>query len=231
MKLVNNEKRFQAALSLPLLKQLTHNEIELLKQNHSILQSSPKQLIYQEGHLASSVYLVLQGGLKIFNKTQNSKVVFDFLFRGDLGGFLYFLDQEKKFLFSGCTLEHSTLMVIPRAIYEELQISNAHFYQQTYYLMSLLIRQLTSDHKHAHLPVPERLAKAFLQIYTKRKANQIPPYEFVLTKQDLAERIRAKPETVIRCCSNWSKRGLLKTQGKHFNLLNLEGLKKIANQA
>ncbi|MFP5519768.1 MAG: Crp/Fnr family transcriptional regulator [Bdellovibrionia bacterium] len=221
------EKAFAAARTLPLFSSLTQRQMDYLFENAEVKILTPRQMAYQEGKVADHVFIVIYGGIKVLNKVDGQNVVYDFLPRGGLAGFLYFLNRERRFLFTGVALEHTALLAIPRQVYEALQKENNSFNQKTFELLNIFVQQLTRDHINATKKVPARVAGALVALYD-RQQSESTTILFGLSKQDIAERVRAKAETVIRCCSAWEKMGIIETRGRTFEIKKVDELRKIA---
>lgn len=214
--------------NLPFYKELSDSQTIYLKNHSRTVQLNSRQLLYQEGDSADYVYLIIYGGIKLFNTINNKKVIFDLLVRGDLCGYLHLLNNKKVYEFSAVALEQTLVLAIQIKAYEKLKQENPKIASIEWDYLRDFIFDLAENHRNSDKNTSIRLARLLLNIYKKQK-NPSPIIPIKLSKQDLSDRIRAKSETVIRCFSAWEKSGLLTSKGRTVEILQIDQLEKIAN--
>ncbi len=217
---------------LDLLKTLSKQQSQYLLDNSELVQCNTREVVYHAGEPAKFVYLVINGSLKIGKNIEDSHIIFDFINKGCLAGNFYFMNDQKIYEYTGIAMEKSLLLAIPRAVFEKLRAEESLFSEKTDKIFHQFVKSLSKDFLLSNQSVAKRLASILVDLYDRQlQSGCYASLVFHLTKQDLADRVRAKPETVIRNCSEWRRQGLVVTRGRSLEILNIDMLRDIAVQA
>lgn len=217
---------------LDLLKTLSADTTQRLIEHSDLIQCNAREIIYQTGEVAKYVYLVINGSIKVGKNIEDKSIIFDFVTKGGLAGSFYFLNDQRFYEYTGTAMEKSLLLAIPRAVFEKLREDDVHFAEKTDKVFHHFVKSLSKDFLISNQSVSTRLANVLVDLYDRQlKSGCCASLIFHLTKQDLADRVRAKPETVIRSCSEWRRQGLVVTRGRSLEILNIDSLREIALQA
>jgi CRP/FNR family transcriptional regulator len=168
-------------------------------------------LLFLEGQDSDLLYLVEHGAVKVFRSLESGRELILGLFRhGDSVGEVALLDGN-GYPASAAAQEHATLLTMGRDDY--LRYLRTFDGAPLALLRDLMMRMRSMQRRMEDLGgggVEYRLGRV-LQSFCAAATNPGGPI-FVpvpLTRQDLADMVGARVETVIRIISRWQKEGLV----------------------
>lgn len=170
------------------------------------------KLLFLEGEDSTQLYLIERGAVKVFRSLESGRELILGLFRhGDAVGEVALIDGS-GYPASASAHEDSTVLLMRRDDY--------FYYLKTFegaaiaLLRDLMMRMRTMQRRMEDLGgggVEYRLGRV-LQAFCATSKTDRPLYVPVpLTRQDLADMVGARVETVIRIMSRWQKDGLVGT--------------------
>jgi CRP/FNR family cyclic AMP-dependent transcriptional regulator len=168
------------------------------------------KLVFLEGEDSTQLYLIERGAVKIFRSLESGRELILGLFRhGDSVGEVALIDGQ-GFPASAVAHEDSTILLMRREDY--LYFLKTFDGAAIALLRDLMMRMRTMQRRMEDLGgggVEYRLARV-LQAFCSSGKNDRPLYVPVpLTRQDLADMVGARVETVIRIMSRWQRDGLV----------------------
>lgn len=210
---------FRSLSPLELQEVASHCEVLHIKSNH---------VLFSESSLIDAVFLILYGSFKIQQKTQAKEpVIFNFLSRGDFLGVAMAGVRNAVYPASAVANEESAVFKFP------LKYFNAHFMQHPH-LRLVVTQQIAdrflefqNDRCMTNALTQQKLASFLLRTLDRQSKDHGQRLMIPLTRQDIARRIGAQAETVIRFISEWTKSGWLRTEEKHLEILNREKLEEV----
>jgi CRP-like cAMP-binding protein len=173
---------------------------------------------------------VQDGIIKIYKTGIDGKEqIIRFAKAGDIIGFRSVLSKELA-----CTtakvIEDSVLCFIPSENLFQLVKENSTFSMQ---LMQLTCRELGEANNFitdiAQKTVRERLAEILLILMDTFGLDQDKVLKISLTREEMANMVGTATESVIRLLSEFKLDNLIDLHGRKISLLDLPGLRKIAN--
>ncbi len=187
--------------------------------------------LYRVNDHFSSVYAVRSGTLKAYTITDDGKEqVTGFYFPGEIVG----MDGICKHAHasSAKALETSAICEIPFERLEELSAKipslQRHFFQ-------LLSHEIAEDQQLITLlsknTAEERIASLMLSISARNARRKLSAVNFRLpmSRTDIGNYLGLTVETVSRVFSRLQKHGILAVDNKEITILDIDGLKKMAN--
>lgn len=187
--------------------------------------------LYREGDEFSAVYAVRSGAIKAYRITgDGQEQVTGFYFPGEILG----MDGISKdsYASSAKALETSAVCEIPFNRLEELSAQMPSLQRHFFQLMS---QEITSDQQLITLlsknSAEERVAALLISISARNARRKLSKSNFRLpmSRTDIGNFLGLTVETVSRVISRFNKQGLIEVESKEINLLDIDGLKKVAN--
>ncbi|ARN74742.1 fumarate/nitrate reduction transcriptional regulator Fnr [Oceanicoccus sagamiensis] len=187
--------------------------------------------LYRESDAFTSVYAVRSGAIKAYRLTgDGQEQVTGFYFPGEIIG----MDgiSKDQYACSAKALETSAVCEIPFHRLEELSAQvptmQRHFFQ-------LMSQEITMDQQLITMlsknSAEERVAALLISISARNARRKLSKTSFRLpmSRTDIGNFLGLTVETVSRVISRFNKQGLITVESKEITLLDLDGLKEIAN--
>jgi CRP/FNR family transcriptional regulator, cyclic AMP receptor protein len=184
---------------------------EWLAQNLARRVVAKGQILFVEGEESQTVYLVERGVVKVFRSLESGRELIIGLFRfGEAVGEVAVIDGQ-PYPATAAAHEESIVLTMPRQAY----LHYLKFFDGAAIALirDLMLRMRTMQRRMEDLgggDVEYRLARV-LQGFCAACRNAEGPLVLPvpLTRQDLADMVGARVETVIRIMSRWQKEGFV----------------------
>ena len=210
-------------------------ESDDIQQLDDIIQRSKplqkSQHLYREGDNFQSVFAVRSGALKAYKTTDDGREqVTGFYFPGEILG----MDgiSNNAHASSAKALETAAVCEIPFTSLERLSAMMPNLQRHFFQLMS---REITEDQQLITLlsknSADERVASLMLSISTRNSKRKLSATQFRLpmSRVDIGNYLGLTVETVSRVFSRMQKMDILLVDNKEIQILDVDGLKKMAN--
>lgn len=207
---------------------LTCAEVETLDRHKVVMRSLAGETVYHQGNPATAVYTVVEGTVALRRTDEQGRQVLVALIH-DTGTFGYAdCVGGEGYSTSAEVLEESTLCQIDKSTLFALVEANPRLARR---FQMQLVRDFNSVKEHllqqAWLPVRSRLAHLLLRLKDEfgdvlddGRVRLRPP----LTRQDMADLVCTRPETVVRTLNAMQRDGVLLHEGPHLVIGSLEVL-------
>lgn len=191
------------------------------------------QHLYREGDHFQSVYAVRSGTLKAYKTTDDGREqVTGFYFPGEILG----MDgiSANTHASSAKALETAAICEIPFNSLEKLSSLMPNLQRHFFQLMS---REITEDQLLITLlsknSADERVAALLLSISSRNARRKLSATQFRLpmSRVDIGNYLGLTVETVSRVFSRMQKIDVLRVDNKEIEILDLDGVRKMANIA
>jgi CRP/FNR family transcriptional regulator len=185
--------------------------------------------VFSEGDEGDGFYLVAGGRVKIYKLSPEGKEQILHIYGegqpfGEVPVF-----AGKCFPASAQTLVKSHLLFFPRSKFVRLISENPSLAMNMLAVLSLRLRQFTVQVENLSLKeVPARLASYLMYLAKEQEAQGAVVLD--ISKGQLASLLGTIPETLSRMFSRMSGSGLIEVDGKRIALLDVAGLKELADQ-
>ena len=212
-------------------------ESDDIEQLDSIIQRSKplqkNQHLYRESDDFQSVFAVRSGTLKAYKTTDDGREqVTGFYFPGEILG----MDgiSKNSHASSAKALETSAVCEIPFSSREKLSSMMPNLQRHLFQLMS---RESTEDQQLITLlsknSADERVAALMISISKRNARRKLSSTQFRLpmSRVDIGNYLGLTVETVSRVFSRMQKMDILRVDNKEIEILDLEGLQRMANLA
>jgi len=213
-----------------LFKKLTDEEMNRLNFEKSCSSFKKGTVIYREGSRLTGFFCVTRGIIKIYKTGIDGKEqIIKFAKRGEIIAYRSLLSQELA-----CTtakvIEDAVLCHVP---YQTLLFLIQSNWQFSHHMLQIVCRELREANDYitdiAQKSVRERLAEVLLLLRENFDTDRQNTLQISLTREELANMVGTATESVIRLLSEFRSDNLIELQGRKIKLLNLPGLRKIAN--
>jgi CRP/FNR family transcriptional regulator, nitrogen oxide reductase regulator len=206
--------------------------LNALKQQAVLYRLKRRELLYQQGEEAHSIYLIQQGGVRLIEHTSDDQQVNIKVYgAGDLLGLLA-ISGSYAHPSSAEAIDDTQVIGIAGEAMRKLMRCHA--------VLGLLVVDLLIHHVHhahsriRHLVaerVEQRLARGLLHYCEKfgqLTSDQIIAIDITLSQQDMAEFSGTTVETVNRTLKIWEDKGYIRRSRQHVDVLNRDALAHIA---
>jgi CRP/FNR family transcriptional regulator len=205
------------------------DELDSIIQRSKPLQKG--QHLYRESDHFQSIFAVRSGTLKAYRTTDDGREqVTGFFFPGEILG----MDgiSNNTHASSAKALETAAVCEIPFASLERLSAGMPHLQRHFFQLMS---REIAEDQQLITLlsksSADARVATLVLSVSTRNARRKLSATQFRLSmsRVDIGNYLGLTVETVSRVFSRMQKLNLLHVENKEIEILDLDGLKSMAN--
>lgn len=189
-----------------------------------------KKRIYKQGDKIASLYFVRSGCVKRIHRSEyGMEQIIGFSLPGELLG----MDAiaTGRYNETAITLDATSVCMLEYSRFEELCEKIPNLAKQ---ILKMAGKELIKEHDLrlaiASKNVEERLAMFFSNILTRLQLLGHPPNEFILLmkRDDIADYLGMKYETVSRTITKLAKRGLIEVDRKSVKIKDFGGLKALA---
>lgn len=210
-------------------------ESDDIAQLDSIIQRSKplqkNQHLYREGDHFQSVFAVRSGALKAYRTTDDGREqVTGFYFPGEIVGMDGIANNTHAS--SSKALETAAVCEIPFSSLEKLSAMMPNLQRHFFQLMS---HEITEDQQLITLlsknSADERVAALMLSISGRNARRKLSATQFRLpmSRVDIGNYLGLTVETVSRVFSRMQKMAILQVDNKEIEILDPDGLRKMAN--
>lgn len=188
--------------------------LQVIAAQGSIRRYNKHTIIINEGDLSDSIFLILQGLVKVYAVgSEGKEVALNFLGMGEMVGELA-MDGDPRTA-SVMTLEPTVCSVISRNALLESIRDNPNFALQIISMLIKRTRRATKEVKRLALEsVYERIAALLEEDAVARPPSQKRELPYKLTQQELASRVGASREMVNRVLRDLTDGGYIAIEKK-----------------
>lgn len=192
-----------------------------------------KQIIFQEGDPCKCLQLIELGTVKVIKTLESGRELILNIFQsGESVGEVALIDGS-DYPASAWAQEDSVILELPRDAYFEMSRKFPEILFSTIRDLNLRVRSMTQRVQELGSgEVESRLARFFLAF--ARTAKHRPDGYWIpihLSRQELADVVGVRIETVIRIMSRWHKEKVLETHDDGYLLPNREILISIVEES
>ena len=200
--------------------------IAFLNHYTQTLELKANELIFKEGMPVEGLYSVLQGKAKVMQKEDDDERLVRLVAAGDVLGHRGF-GGNWKYPISAVALVPTTLEFLPLSAFDLIAKINATF---VYNLMMFFAEELRiSEERKLQLPVMQRIAKSLLMNYDAFGFAEGSTYlSYSISRKDIASHAGTTYESVVRTLADLNKRETIHLSGKAISILDLDGLRSLA---
>ncbi|SFS62913.1 cAMP-binding domain of CRP or a regulatory subunit of cAMP-dependent protein kinases [Zhouia amylolytica] len=196
------------------------------KTSHSVKKG---EALFEEGDHINGVFCIKSGICKLTKLSPNGKnQIVKFIKRGDLLGQRSLISDEAVNL-SAVAIDEMEVCFIPK---EEVM----RFFKENSKFNAEIIKDICHDLKladdaiveMAQKSVKQRLAGALLEFEEEFGVDKEQYLKVSLSREEISNVVGTATESLIRMLSDFSKKGMLETNGKKIKIANRTELERVA---
>ena len=202
-------------------------EIEDLIGNAAVKIFKAKEKIFYESENPSFVFYVLEGEVKSWKTDSYGKeLITNIYHRGEFIGYTAIL-EETAYKHSASTLKGTKLAALPKAEFLAWVKQNpkaSHLFLKK--MAGTIVEGNEKLLKVSYGSLRERVAQVLIKLAIKGQPAEIKAIEY--SREDLANLVGTATESLIRVLKEFKDDALIRIEKRKIEVLNIEGLKKVA---
>lgn len=215
----------RAIQQLEIFKSISPESFQSLSEKAEIQFLNSREVLVTANTPVQNVYFVLHGALKMQERNHiGDDIIYHFLTRGDsVGIHLNHQTYGGQFV----AMEDSAVLKIPKNIFDAIQAKEPSV---TTHLSAELAEKLAELQHEKYLTrghIPQKVADLFLNLLDRQGPLAGSRILMKLSLNDVARKIGAEPESVIRHMTQWKKSQWIQIENKHIEVLNRKALEEI----
>lgn len=188
--------------------------------------------IFSENDPGDALHVVLQGMVRIYRMADDGREkTLAFLEEGEFFGEMALLDGGRRSAIAEA-LEETCVLVIPRADFVRLLTERPDIALEIIRVLSQRLRQTNAQLMEAiFCDARQRVALTLVDL-ASRHGNPSPDGVSIalrVTHQELAHMVGSARETVSRVLASLQDEGLLRTNGRHLVVVDMERLARLGD--
>jgi len=199
----------------------------LIESNKITLTYKKGEIISKQGSFASHIIYLKKGLAKVYLEGKSKNLILTITPPGNLMGLPCLYDGNNVFLYSASTYIDSEVELIDIDLFKQLLLQNSKFaFAIIKTLNASTVQTFGRFYCFTHKQMHGRLADILLCLSQRIYGSD--SFNLPLSRSDLAELTGMSTESVIRVMKDFKDDGLIKTDGKDIELIDIEMLLKIS---
>ncbi|MCF8373781.1 MAG: Crp/Fnr family transcriptional regulator [Bacteroidales bacterium] len=209
-------------------RQLENRELEKSNKHKVQVEFKKGENIIKQGSFANHVFFIKKGLAKIFVEIPNApqNLVLNILPQGYIMG-LPSLYDSATYTYTATAIEDSTICMIENSIIRELVEKNGKFASE---LIKSITQCLRSNYNRFISLTQKQLRSrvADILVFLAEEIYQSPSFRLTLSYGDLAELTGMSKASVVKVIKEFKDSNLLTNKNGHYELLDLDELRRIS---
>lgn len=208
--------------------ELTKEERSLIELNKISLTYKKGEIISKQGSFASHIIYLKKGLAKVYLEGKSKNLILTITPPGNLMGLPCLYDGNNVFLYSASAYIDSEVDLIDIELFKKLILQNSKFaFSIIKTLNANTVQTYGRFYCFTNKQMHGRLADILLCLAQRIYGQD--SFLLPLTRADLAELTGMSTESVVRVMKDFKDDGLIKTEGKNIELINIDMLMKISD--
>jgi len=213
---------------IPLLRELTHDEMEKVKENLRVRRYAKRDVVLQKGSAGDSLLFILSGQLQVVDVTEDGRAIgLRILSQGEFFGEIGVIAGSRRTA-SVIASSEALIAFLPRGI-------ALHLFAHSPSVANMMLRHLAEKvHRDSEFRAllsihnASRRIYAFLQLIKRTESSNLEVVESLPTHNNIAIMINTSRETVTRTLLFLAQSGIVKKELSRLIILNPQALRKLA---
>jgi len=206
---------------------LTEEEKNLIESNKISLTYKKGEIISKQGSFASHIIYLKKGLAKVYLEGKSKNLILTITPPGNLMGLPCLYDGNNVFLYTASSYIDSEVDLIDIELFKKLILQNSKFaFSIIKTLNANTVQTYGRFYCFTNKQMHGRLADILLCLSQRIYGSE--SFLLPLTRSDLAELTGMSTESVIRVMKDFKDDGLIKTEGKNIELVDIDMLLKIS---
>lgn len=224
---IDHKTKESDSIVIPFEEMLDAKEIEQIKSQSNVVNYHKHDVIFKQDTRTSHVMYILSGLIKIYRESRNNKTkIIKLGIPGEFLG-LNSVFGEETFSYSAAAVEHTTVYIIDREVFESLVRNNGAYSHE-------ILKTITSENlkifkrliSQSQKQLPGRIADII--VYFAEKIYDSNHFSFPLTRMELAELAGTTKESLIRTLTEFKHDKIIELEGKHVNIKSYDIIKTLS---
>ncbi|QDK44838.1 Crp/Fnr family transcriptional regulator [Bdellovibrio sp. ZAP7] len=216
--------------NLEIFSSVRERDLQEMAYYMKLLPLPSRELVFEKDDPIQYIYLILSGSVKIQECTAAGDVkIFNFLGRGEFLGITMASLPLPKYPATVRCQEDCVLVQIPLDFFNHTLLNIPRVKSEVTRQITDRFLEFQNDLCKSSCLVSNRMADFLLRMLEKQPRASQKRIQMPLTRFDISLKIGAKSETVIRILSEWTKKGWLKTDEKHIEVIDKKALEEVRN--
>ncbi len=214
--------------SLDLFAGIGDSDLKVLSKDCTWQTVTAGKKLFNKGDPADYTYVVHYGSIKLVQNIRDDiETVINFFSKNSLIGAMMMTKENSVYPATAIALEDSGLVKVSRAAYVRTWMSHPELSKKIRAALTDRFLDLQRDRSLVRMPMQDKVADFLLRALESQPESFGNRISVRLTRQDIANRVGATVETIIRILSEWTKKGYISTHEHRIEILNVNALKKI----
>ena len=211
----------------PLFAGMSDEQLDKLSGIASAVTMPADACVFSQGNRAEAFYLLAAGAVKVAKTLLDGReATIRYVAAGDtFGESVLFHDTYPS---SAETLTSSRLCRFQTSAFRDLMLTEPELALVIIAAMARRLVMLNQRVEELLLPVPARLARYLLELCDEQGTPSRCRLAF--SKHELASRLGTVPETLSRALHRFSAGRLITVHGRDIDVVNIDGLERLAQQ-
>lgn len=230
---IPTNKDIQKIAQLDLFQGATESDISSAIKGSLIKSLKHRQILYSAGDRAERFCVVVEGALKLIKPTpRGDDVIVHFATPGDVVGGLVMNQNNPNALYpiTAKSMGPSVVLCIPRTTYSESWATNSKLQLRMQSLLYQRMSRIQEEKTLYRSPLQQRIAALLIGLSDKETDNDSNILSIPLTRQEIADSLGVAVESVIRVMSEWNQAGIIRTNEKYLEIVNIEHLLRLQDE-
>lgn len=207
---------------------LTEEQLALVESKQVEVKYKKGEIIAKHGSFASHVMFLCEGLVKVYLEDNDQSLILKIIGPGNLIGLASLSDDCDTFQYNASAYQDSIARLIDINTFRYLIRENGIFAAKIISIMSNNANQINNRFFFmVHRQSYGRLADLLLCL--ARNIFETNKFDLNLTRKELAELAGMSTESVIRVLKDFQKEGHIKIEGKTFEIINPDELRRICS--
>lgn len=217
--------------NLDMFSSVRERDLQEMAYYMKLLPLHSRELVFEKDDPIQYIYLVLSGSVKIQECSASGDVkIFNFLGRGEFLGITMASLPLPKYPATVRCQEDCVFVQIPLDFFNHTLMNIPRVRSEVTRQITDRFLEFQNDLCKSNCLVAHRMADFILRMLERQPRSSQKRIFIPLTRFDIALKIGAKSETVIRLLSDWTKKGWIETDEKHIEVLNKKALEEVLHE-
>jgi len=211
-----------------LLQPLEEDDFDRILETSHAKELPENSILFEQGEELTDIYLLISGGIKLQRLAPNGdEKVLEIIRPGQTFAEAVLFLGGSRYPVSALTVSPSIVVAIDAETYTELLNTSNTLCRNLLGKLSQRLHWMVNEVDRLTLHNATFRLVDYLLSHIPEEQNERAAVALVAPKHVIASRLSIKPETLSRTLKDLSKQGLIKLDGTHIELLDVEKLRQL----
>jgi CRP-like cAMP-binding protein len=217
--------------SFRLFDGFSDDQIDLLCKDISVKVTQHKEPLFRFKDKAEYFYIILSGAYKLTRPSPNGEdSILHFAHSGDVIAAFIMAQPQPMYPITAISMGPSRALKIHRSNYTDSWKNNGDLIFRIQNLLSTRMTSMQSQKALSKSPLQAKIASLLIDLVDKQPYSENSvTLPIPLTRKEIADSVGASVESIIRIMSEWSKKGLIKTEDQNITIVKTDKIIELMN--